>query len=140
MASQLKAKEKGKASSSRGPLDLSRSLTTLGQQEMYEKFFCQKKIVKPKYGSFVSFPDEFFNFPTIIESLGLRDLICEPDDFYPGLVKVFYSIMVLNKGKPTSMVKGVPISMFVTDLSSIIGIPYEGYRFYRTKFPWESYN
>ncbi|KAI5407636.1 hypothetical protein KIW84_053764 [Lathyrus oleraceus] len=140
MASQLKAKRKGNASSYRGPLDLSRLFTTQSQQESYEKFFYQKKIMKLKYGSFISFPDEVFSFPSVFESLGLRNLICEPVDFYPELVKVFYSNMVLKKGKLTYVVKRVPISMIATDLSSILGIPSEGFRFSGTKVPWEGYN
>ncbi|KAI5432051.1 hypothetical protein KIW84_035981 [Lathyrus oleraceus] len=113
MASQLKAKGKGKVSSSRGPLDLSRLFTTKSQQE---------------------------SFPTVFESLDLSDLICEPDDFYPELVKVFYSNMVSKKGKLTSVVKGVPISMTATDLSSILGIPSDGHRFSGIKAPWEGYS
>ncbi|KAI5444103.1 hypothetical protein KIW84_012644 [Lathyrus oleraceus] len=103
MASQLQSKGKGKASSSRGPLDLSRLFTTKSQQERYEKYFFQKKIMKPKYGSFISFSDDVFSFPVIFENLGLNDLIREPDDFYPELVKVFYSNMVSKKGKLTSV-------------------------------------
>ncbi|KAI5401589.1 hypothetical protein KIW84_066170 [Lathyrus oleraceus] len=81
MASQLTEKGKGKASSSRGPLDLSRLFTTKSQQE--------------------------------------SELICDPDDFYPELVKVFYSNMVSKKGKLTSVVKGVPISLMATRLSRL---------------------
>lgn len=110
MAYKLKAKRKGKASSSIGPLDLSRLFTTQSQQERYKKFFYQKKIMRPKYGSFILFPDEVFSFTFVFESLGLRNLICEPVDFYPELVKVFYSNMVLKKGKHTSVVKGVQFS------------------------------
>lgn len=96
--------------------------------------------MKPKYGSFVSFLDDVFSFPTIFENLGLSDLICERDDFYPELVKVFYSNMVRKKGKLTSVVKGVPISMTTTELSSTLGIPTGGHKFVRTKAPWEDYS
>ncbi|KAI5406841.1 hypothetical protein KIW84_053201 [Lathyrus oleraceus] len=140
MASQLQSKGKGKASSSRGPLDLSRLFTTKSQQERYEKYFFQTKIMKPKYGSFVSFSDDVFSFPTVFENLGLSDLICYPDDFYPKLVKVFYSNMVTKKGKLTSVVKEVPISMKATKLSSILGIPTGGHKFVGTKAPWEDYS
>lgn len=140
MASQLQSKGKGKAFSSRGPLDLSRLFTTKSRQERYEKYFFQNKIMKPKYGSFVSFPDDVFSFPTVFENLGLSDLICECDDFYPKLVKVFYSNMVTKKGKLTSMVKRVLISMTATELSSILGIPTGGHKFFGTKAPWEDYS
>jgi hypothetical protein len=93
MASQLQSKGKGKASSSRGPLYLSRLFTTKSQHERYETYFFQKKIMKPKYGSFVSFPEDVFSFPTIFEELGLSDLIGYNTNFYPELVKVFYSNM-----------------------------------------------
>lgn len=140
MASQLQSKGKGKASSSRGPLDLSRLFTIKSQEERYEKYFFEKKIMKPKYGSFVSFPDDVFSFPTIFENLGLSELICYHDDFYPELVKVFYSNMVTKKGKLTSVVKGVPISMIATKLSSILGIPTGGHKFVGTKALWEDYS
>lgn len=81
-----------------------------------------------------------FSFPSIFESLGLSNLICEFVDFYPELVKVFYSNMILKKGKLTSVVKGVPISMTPTDFSSILVIPSKGFRFSGTKVPWEGYN
>lgn len=96
--------------------------------------------MKPKYESFISFPDDVFSFPTVFENLGLSDLIREPDDFYPELVKVFYSNMVSKKGKLTSVVKGVPISMTATELSSIFGIPIGGHKFVGTKAPWEDYS
>jgi hypothetical protein len=96
--------------------------------------------MKPKYGSFVSFSDDVFSFPTVFENLGLSELICELDDFYPELVKVFYSNMVSKKGKLTSVVKGVPISMTATELSSILGIPSGGHMFIGTKAPWEDYS
>lgn len=96
--------------------------------------------MKPKYGSFVSFSDDVFSFPTVFENLGLSDLICERDDFYPELVKVFYSNMVTKKGKLTFMVKGVPISMTATELSSILGIPIGGHRFVGKKALWEDYS
>ncbi|KAI5426004.1 hypothetical protein KIW84_031719 [Lathyrus oleraceus] len=141
MASQLREKGKGKASSSRDPLDLSRLFTTQNQQERYEFIFYQKKIMKPKYGSFISFSDEVFSFPTVFEKLGLKTLILEPVDFYPELVKVFYSNMVLKKGKLTYVVKGVPISMTAKDMSTILDIPSEGFRFSgTTTIPWEGYN
>ncbi|KAI5401653.1 hypothetical protein KIW84_066215 [Lathyrus oleraceus] len=65
MASQLSSKGKGKckASSSRGSLDLSRFFTTKSQQERYETFFFQKKIMKPKYSTFDTFPEDVFTFP-----------------------------------------------------------------------------
>lgn len=83
MAYQLRAKIKGKKSSSKGPLDLSRLFTTQRQQERYGKFFYQKKIMKPKYGAFESFPYEVFTFPNTYENLGLRTLICQTIEFYP---------------------------------------------------------
>ncbi|KAI5444131.1 hypothetical protein KIW84_012661 [Lathyrus oleraceus] len=90
MASQLsyKGKGKGKASSSRGSLDLSRLFTTRQQQERYETFFFQKKIMKPKYRNFVTFPEEVFTFPSVFEELGLCNLIGFHLDFYPELVKI----------------------------------------------------
>lgn len=97
--------------------------------------------MKPKYGSFISFSDEVFSFPTVFEKLGLKTLILEPVDFYPELVKVFYSNMVLKKGKLTSVVKGVPISMTAKDMSTFLDIPSEGFRFSgTTTIPWEGYN
>lgn len=57
---RILGKGKGKASSFRGPLDLSRLFTTKSQQVRYETYFFQKKIMKPKYGSFVYFPDDVF--------------------------------------------------------------------------------
>ncbi|KAI5406993.1 hypothetical protein KIW84_053304 [Lathyrus oleraceus] len=142
MTSQLssKSKGKGKASSSRGPLDLSRLFTTKSQQERYETYFFQNKIMKPEYGSFVSFPDDVFTFPTVFEELGLSDLIRYNTIFYPELVKVFYSNMVKKKGKLTSVVKGVPISLTAFDISVIFEIPTGGHKFVGTKAPWEDYN
>lgn len=139
MASQLssKGKGKGKASSSRGPLDLSRLFTTKSQQERYETYFFQKKTMKPKYGSFIYFPDDVFTFPTIFEELGLSELIRYNTNFYPELVKVFYSNMVKKKGKLTSVVKGVPISLMTSDISNIFEIPTGGHKFVGTKAPWE---
>ncbi|KAI5421076.1 hypothetical protein KIW84_044786 [Lathyrus oleraceus] len=102
MASQLQSKGKGKASSSRGPLDLSRLFTTKSHQE--------------------------------------SDLICYNTIFYLELVKVFYSNMVKKKGKLTSVVKGVPISMTATELSAILEIPTGGHKFVGTKAPWEDYS
>lgn len=107
MASQLssKGKGKGKASSSRGPLDLSRLFTTKSQRERYETYFFQKKIMKPKYSTFVSFTHDVFTFPTVFEELGLSDLIGYNTNFYPELVKLFYSNMVKKKGKLAFVVK-----------------------------------
>ncbi|KAI5408007.1 hypothetical protein KIW84_054023 [Lathyrus oleraceus] len=113
MAPQLQSKGKGKASSSRGPLGLSRLFTTKSQED---------------------------SFPTVFENLGLSDLICYHDDFYPELVKFFYSNMVTKKGKLTSAVKGVPISMTATELSSILGIPTGGHKFVGTKALREDYS
>lgn len=96
--------------------------------------------MKPKYGSFVSFPDDVFSFPTVFENLGLSELICDPDDFHPKFVKVLYSNMLSKKGKFTFVVKGVPISMTATELSFILGIPSYGHRFVGTKSPWEDYS
>ena len=90
MASQLshKGKGKGKASSSRGSLDLSRLFTTRQQQERYETFFFQKKIMKPKYSTFVTFPEEVFTFPSVSEELGLCNLIgCHLDFFSLNLLR-----------------------------------------------------
>lgn len=142
MASQLssKGKGKGKASSSRGPLDLSRLFTTKSQQERYETYFIQKKILKPKYGSFVSFSDDVFTFPIVFEELDLSDLIRYNTNFYPKLVKVFYSNMVKKKGKLTSVVKEVPISLTVSDIGAIFEIPTGGHKFVGTKAPWEDYS
>ncbi|KAI5389759.1 hypothetical protein KIW84_075164 [Lathyrus oleraceus] len=142
MASQLssKGKGKGKATSFRGPLDLSRLFTTKSQQERYETYFFQNKIMKPKYGSFVSFPDDVFTFPTIFEELGLSDLIGYNTNFYPELFKVFYSNMVKKKGKLTYVVKGVPISLTASDISDIFEIPTGGHKFVGTKAPWEDYS
>ncbi|KAI5445536.1 hypothetical protein KIW84_013679 [Lathyrus oleraceus] len=39
--------------------------------------------MKPKYGSFVSFPDDVFSFPTDFEELGLSDLIGYNTNIYP---------------------------------------------------------
>ncbi|KAI5391005.1 hypothetical protein KIW84_076028 [Lathyrus oleraceus] len=113
MDSHLKENGKGKASSSRGPLDLSRIFTIKSQQE---------------------------SFPIVFENLCLSELICAPDDFYPELVKVFYSNMVSKKGKLTFVVKGVPISMTTIKLSSILGIPSDGHKFVGTKALWEDYS
>ncbi|KAI5431569.1 hypothetical protein KIW84_035670 [Lathyrus oleraceus] len=138
MASNLSSK--GKASSFRGLLDLSRLFTTKSQQERYGTYFFQKKIMKPKYGSFVSFPDDVFSFPTIFEELGLSDLIGYNTNFYPELVKVFYSNMVKKKGKLTYVVKGVPISLTTSDISAIFEIPTGGHKFVGTKDSWEDYS
>ncbi|KAI5410287.1 hypothetical protein KIW84_055692 [Lathyrus oleraceus] len=108
MTSQLKAKGKGKALRSRGPLDLSRLFTTKSQQE---------------------------SFPNVFENLGLSELICDPDDFYLEMVTVFYSNMVSKKGKLTSVVKGVPISMTTTELSFVLCILSGGHKFVVTKAP-----
>ncbi|KAI5434047.1 hypothetical protein KIW84_021056 [Lathyrus oleraceus] len=115
MASQLssKGKGKGKASSSRGPLDLSRLFTTKSQQE---------------------------SFPIVFEELGWSDLIGYNTNFYPELVKMFYSNMVKKKGKLTSVVKGVPISLMAYDISVILEIPTGGHKFVGTKAPWEDYS
>ena len=82
--------------------------------------------MKPKHCSFVSFPDVVFSFSAIYEGLGLDNLIHEPVDFNPELVKVLYSNMVLKKGKLTYMVKGVPISMNADDFATILDIPSRG--------------
>ncbi|KAI5408715.1 hypothetical protein KIW84_054519 [Lathyrus oleraceus] len=142
MASQLshKGKGKGKASSSRGSLDLSRIFTTRQQQERYETFFFQKKITKPKYSTFVTFPEEVFTFPSVFEELGLCNLIGCHLDFYPELVKVFYSNMVRKKGKLTFVVKGVPISLTASDICAIFEIPLGGHKFVGTLAPWENYS
>ncbi|KAI5442838.1 hypothetical protein KIW84_011747 [Lathyrus oleraceus] len=142
MASQLshKGKGKGKASSSRGSLDISRLFTTRQQQERYETFLFQKKIMKPKYSTFVTFPEEVFTFPSVFEELGLGNLIGCHLDFYPELVKVFYSNMVKKKGKLTSVVKGVPISLTASDICAIFEIPPGGHKFVGTLSPWENYS
>lgn len=148
MASQLshKGKGKGKASSSRGlsssrgSLDLSRIFTTRQQQERYETFFFQNKIMKPKYSTFVTFPEEVFTFPSVFEELGLCNLIGCHLDFYPELVKVFYSNMVRKKGKLTSVVKGVLISLSASDICAIFEIPLGGHKFVGTLAPWENYS
>ncbi|KAI5430438.1 hypothetical protein KIW84_034861 [Lathyrus oleraceus] len=105
MTSQVKSKGKGKASSSRGPLDLSG--------------FSPPRVSK--------------------QELGLSDLICYNINFYPKLVKVFYSNMVKKKEKLTFVVKGVPISMTVVELSDILEIPIGGHKFVGTKALWEDY-
>lgn len=142
MASQLshKGKGKGKASSSRGSLDLSRLFTTRQQQERYETFFFQKKIMKPKYSTFVTFPEEVFTFPSVFEELDLCNLIGYHLYFYPELVKVFYSNMVRKKGKLTSVVKGVPISLTASDICAIFEIPPGGHKFVGTLAQWENYS
>lgn len=96
--------------------------------------------MKPKYGSFISFPGVVFSFPNVFENLGLSELICDPDEFYPEMVRVFYSNMVSKKGKLTSVVKGVPISMTTTELSFVLGILSGGHKFVVTKAPWEDYS
>ncbi|KAI5405415.1 hypothetical protein KIW84_052266 [Lathyrus oleraceus] len=48
--------------------------------------------------------------------------------------------MVTKKGKLTSVVKGVPISMTATELNSILGIPTGGHKFVGTKASWEDYS
>ncbi|KAI5436012.1 hypothetical protein KIW84_022444 [Lathyrus oleraceus] len=95
MASQLsyKGKGKGKVSSSRGSLDLSRLLL----QNINKK------------------------------------------DFYPELVKVFYSNMVRKKGKLTFIVKGVPIPLTASDICAIFEIPPGGHKFVGTISTWENY-
>lgn len=103
-------------------------------------YFFQKKIMKPKYSSFVSFPDDVFTFSTVFEELGLSDLIGYNTNFYPELVKVFYSNMVKKKGKLTSVVEGVPISLTASDISAIFEIPTSGHKFVGTKAPWEDYS
>lgn len=141
MASQLssKGKGKGKASSSRGSLDLSRLFTTKSQQERYENFFFQKKIMKPKYSTFDTFPEDVFTFHNVFEELGLSDLIGCHLNFYPELVKVFYSNMVKKKGKLTFMVKGVPISLIASHICAIFEIPPDGHKFVGTIAPCEKY-
>ncbi|KAI5386737.1 hypothetical protein KIW84_073041 [Lathyrus oleraceus] len=79
--------------------------------------------MKPKYSTFVSFPDDVFTFPTVFEELGLSDLIGYNTNFYPELVKVFYSNMVKKKGKLTSVVKGVLISLTASDICAIFENP-----------------
>ncbi|XP_050889631.1 secreted RxLR effector protein 161-like [Lathyrus oleraceus] len=61
-------------------------------------------------------------------------------DFYPELVKVFYSNMVRKKGKLTSVVKGVPISLTASDICAIFEIPPVGHKFVGTIAPWENYS
>ncbi|KAI5427833.1 hypothetical protein KIW84_033021 [Lathyrus oleraceus] len=141
MSSQIRDKGKEKTSSSRGPLDLSRLFPTSKQQKRYEAFFHQKKLMKPKHGSFVSFPDVVFSFPAIYEGLGLDNLIREPVDFYPKLVKVLYPNMILKRGKLTYMVKGVPISMNAYALAIILGIPSGGCEIrVNSKSSWDNYD
>lgn len=96
--------------------------------------------MKPKYSTFISFPDDVFTFPTVFEELGSSDLIGYNTNFYPELVKVFYSNMVKNKGKLTSVVKRVPISLTASDISAIFEIPTGGHKFVGTKAPWEDYS
>lgn len=142
MASQLssKGKGKGKASSSRGSLDLSRLFTIKSQQERYETFFFQKKIMKPKYSTFDTFPEEVFTFPSVFEELGLSDLIGCHLNFYPELVKVFYSNMVKKKGKLTSVVNEVLISLTASNICAIFEIPPGGHKFVGIIAPWENYS
>lgn len=70
----------------------------------------------------------------------MSDLICYNTNFYPELVKVFYSNMVKKKGKLTSVVKGVLISLTASDISAIFEIPTGGHKFVGTKAPWENYS
>ncbi|KAI5400525.1 hypothetical protein KIW84_065419 [Lathyrus oleraceus] len=60
--------------------------------------------------------------------------------FFPELVKVFYSNMVRKKGKLTSVVKGVPISLTASDICAIFEIPPGGHKFVGTLAPWENYS
>ncbi|KAI5398621.1 hypothetical protein KIW84_064114 [Lathyrus oleraceus] len=68
------------------------------------------------------------------------DLIGYNTNFYPELVKVFYSNMVKKKGKLTFVVKGVPISLTASDISAIFEIPTGGHKFVGTKALWEDYS
>lgn len=96
--------------------------------------------MKPKYNTFVTFLEEVFTFPSVFEELGLCNLIGCHLDFYPELVKVFYSNMVRKKGKLTSVVKGVPISLTASDICAIFEIPPGGHKFVGTIAPWENYS
>ncbi|KAI5420208.1 hypothetical protein KIW84_044119 [Lathyrus oleraceus] len=96
--------------------------------------------MKPKYSTFVTFPEEVFTFPSVFEELGLCNLIGFHLYFYLELVKVFYSNIVKKKGKLTSIVKGVPISLIASDICVIFEIPPGGHKFVGTIAPWENYN
>lgn len=90
-----------------------------------------RTLMSVKYVNFQAFPSHSFNFETLLRNSGLDKLVLDIGDYYPDMIREFYTSIKFGKDAFGDLVfiakvKNVEISMDLTQLGQCLEIPSEG--------------
>lgn len=117
MASSAHVSKKARTDKGKRPIDGSAPQSRLDLWFSEEKFkkdytsiFGNKEIIEPKFIKTQWFKDEGFQFPALLEYQGLVQFMEFSGDYYPELVKAFYTtVRATLEGHLHAKVKGKKI-------------------------------
>ena len=95
----------------------------------YTSIFGNKEIIEPKFIKTQWFKDEGFQFPALLEYQGLVQFMEFSGDYYPELVKAFYTtVRATLEGHLLAEVKGKKIVVDNKVWEKVVGLNYAGLR------------